>query len=406
VTPIADAPTAYPFRQPSGVEIDPEYARLRRERPLARVTMPYGGNAWLVTRYEDVRTVLGDARFSRAATLKRDVPRLVPLIQQVSSILTMDPPDHTRQRRIVGKFFTARHVEALRPRVQAFTDELLDTLIAQGPPVDLVTGLTRPLPLLVICELLGVPFAERGLFDIWSEAMRSTGADAVEKMRQAGRLPWDYLADRIVAERATPTDSLLGELVRARDEEDRLTEQELVSFAVTLLLAGHETTTDELGNFVVTLLSRPEELELLRADPSLIDSAVEELLRFVPIGTLSGFTRIALEDVELSGGVVRAGDAVVVQADAANHDETVFPDADRLDLRRSPNRHLAFGFGPHHCLGAQLARVELRTAIGSLLQRLPDLRLATRPHEVPWKLGRSALGPSAVPVTWSLTAGR
>lgn len=394
------AAVAYPFHPPRGVRIDPEFARLRGERPLARVTMPYGGEAWLVTRYEDVRTVLADSRFSRAATLGEDVPRLVPLVQQVSSILTMDPPDHTRQRRLVAKAFTARRMRELRPRVESFVGQLIDRMVAKGSPADLVAALTRPLPVLVICELLGVPFAERRLFYLWSEAMRSTGADAVEKMRKAGRLPWDYLADRIAVERENPSDNLLGTLVRARDDEDRLSEQELVSFAVTLLLAGHETTTDELGNFVYTLLTHPEHLERLRTEPALLEAAVEELLRFVPIGTLSGFTRIATQDVRLGGGLVRAGDAVVVQADSANHDESVFEDPEELDFDRVDNRHLAFGYGPHRCLGAQLAQIELRAAIGALVTRLPGLALAVPEHEVPWKLGRSALGPEALPVTW------
>ncbi|QIY53720.1 cytochrome P450 [Streptomyces sp. RPA4-5] len=393
-------PPSYPFRQARGVGIDPEFARLRHDAPLARVTMPYGGQAWLVTRYEDVRTVLGDRRFSRAATLGRDVPRLVPLVQRVSSILTLDPPDHTRHRRLVSRAFTPRRMEELRPKVEQFVDELIDELVGHGKPADMVAHVTRPLPVMVICELLGVPFGERHLFYTWSEAMRSTGADAVAKMKQAGQLPWDYLADRISVERENPSDNLLGTLVRARDEEERLSEQELVSFAVTLLLAGHETTTDELGNFLYTLLVNPAHLEQLRAHPDMLEPAIEELLRFVPIGTLSGFTRIATEDVRLSGGLVRAGDSVVVQADSANRDESVFTDPDELDFQREPNRHLAFGHGPHHCLGAQLARIELRAAIGALLARLPALALAVSAHEVSWKLGRSALGPQALPVRW------
>jgi cytochrome P450 RapN len=230
--------------------------------------------------------------------------------------------------------------------------------------------------------------------------MRSTGPEAIAKMRAAGQLPWEYLAKRIDLERTNPSDSLLGALVHARDVEDRLTEQELVSFAVTLLLAGHETTTDELGNFIYALLVHPQHLRRLRAEPSLIDAAVEELLRFVPIGTLSGFTRIATEDVHLSGGVVRAGEAVVVQADAANHDESAFDRADELNFDRHPNRHLAFGYGPHHCLGAELARIQLRTAVGALNQRLPGLALAVPAEQVRWKVGRSALGPTDLPVRW------
>lgn len=390
-------PLSYPFSRSTGTEIDPEYARLRAEEPLARVRMPHGGEAWLVTCYGDVRTVLSDSRFSRAATLGRDVPRLVPLIQQVPSILTLDPPEHTRLRRLVAGAFTARRIQELNPKVEGHTAELIDALISQGPPADLVSGLSRPLPLLVICEMLGVPYEDRRLFTLWSEAMRSTGAGAARKMREAGRLPWEYLADRIAIERARPSDTLLGALVRARDEDDRLSEQELVSFAVTLLLAGHETTTDEIGSSVYTLLKRPAHWKRLRTEPGILDSAVEELLRFVPIGTLSGFTRIATEDVLLSGGWIRKGEAVVVQADSANHDEAVFHRADELNFDRESNRHLAFGYGPHRCLGAQLALIELRTVLRMLVTRLPNLALSGEPM---WKHGRSALGPETLPVTW------
>jgi cytochrome P450 RapN len=390
----------YPFRPGEGTSIFPGYAILRERAPLVRVTMPYGGEAWLVTRYDDVKTVLGDSRFSRSATLGRDVPRLVPMIQQVTSILTMDPPEHTRHRRLVGNAFTPRRVRELRPRIEQFADGLLRDLIRTGPPADLVTAFTRPLPVLVICEMLGVPFAERELFYLWSDAMRSTGPEADAKMQAAGRLPWDYLAERVAIERDDPSGSLLGVLVHARDAEDRLSEDELVSFGVTLLLAGHETTTDELGSFLYTLLTHPAETDRLRADPGLIEAAVEELLRYVPIGTLSGFTRIATEDVSLSGGVVRAGEAVIVQADSANHDETVFDDPDELHFDRVVNRHLAFGFGPHHCLGAQLARMQLRIALETLLCELPGLTLARSADQIEWKAGRSSLGPVALPVTW------
>jgi cytochrome P450 RapN len=363
--------------------------------------MPYGGEAWLVTRYDDVRRVLTDRRFSRSATFGRDVPRLVPFVQHMSNILTMDPPEHTRHRRLVGSAFTARRISELEPDIQRFVDDLLDDIEKSGPPADVVPLFTRPLPVLVTCKLLGVPFEDHRLFYGWAAAMRSSDGSALTQMREVGKLPWDYMAERIAVEREFPSQSLLGDLVRARDHGDRLSEDELVSFAVTLLLAGQETTTDELGNLMVAVLRQPELLDRLRSDPEELTPAIEELLRYSPIGTLSGFTRIATDDVELSGGVVRAGEAVVAQADAANHDPDVFDEPDEICFdRASKDRHLAFGMGPHHCLGAGLARVELRIAMRSIICRFPRLALAAGERAVSWKGRRSSIGPKALLVSW------
>ena len=390
----------YPFSEAQGLDLDPEYGRLRDNGQLARVRMPYGGEAWMATSYEDVKTVLGDTRFSRAATLGADVPRMTPIIQTDSSLLTMDPPDHSRLRKLVAKAFTMRRIEMLRPRAQEVVDGLLDAIEAQGPPADLIEGLSLPLPITMICELLGVPYEDRDQFRAWSDAALAITAFTPDEIVQGRDGLKNYLTSLVATHREQPGDSLLSELVRARDEQDRLSEAELVQFGVTLLVAGHETTANQTGNFLYTLLSQPHLLRELQQDPDLLDPAIEELLRVTPLGTAAGFPRIATEDVQLSGGLVKAGDAVMTQLASANRDGEVFAHADDIDFHRENNPHIAFGHGVHHCLGAQLARLELQVAVGSVLRRFPGLRFAAPVEEVPFKEGRLIRGLQALPVAW------
>ncbi|QSY50297.1 MULTISPECIES: cytochrome P450 [Streptomyces] len=386
------------------LDMDPRYAWLRLTEPVARVTMPYGGDAWLVTRHEDARTVLADPRFSRAAAAGRDIPRSTPLPdQQNASLLSLDPPEHSRLRRMVTKAFTHRRVSAMRPRVQEIVDGMVDRMTETGPPADLVSALAWPLPLTVICEILGVPAEDHGLFRDWIDRSVALSADDPETIKEADNALFSYISGLVERRRAAPADDLLGQLVVARDEGDRLSELELVVFGVNLLIAGQETTANELGNFLHTLLSRREHWEALTADPSLIPSAVEELLRHIPleasVGGL-GFPRVALEDVGLGGRTVRAGDTVVVPNASANRDGSVFDRPDELVLDRERNPHLTFGHGAHHCLGAPLARLELQVALETLVRRLPSLRLDVPADEVAWKANRMMRGPEALPVVW------
>ncbi|MGP4111461.1 cytochrome P450 [Streptomyces sp. 4N509B] len=390
----------YPFREPTALALEPEYAHLREHEPLSRISLPHGGDAWLALRHEDVRTVLSDPRFSRAALLTRDVPRISPRRLTDPTLHTVDPPEHNRLRRLVSAAFSPRQVERLTGYAQRVTDGLLDAVEEQGPPADLVAGLALPLPVAVICEMLGVPVADRDRFTGWIDVALATTAFSSEEIHAAFTRLKDYLAELVAARRREPSDDLLGALVQARDTEGRLSEDELVVLGVTLLYAGLETTSNHIGNFAYVLLTRPDALAALRADPDLLDGAVEELLRYTPIVTSAGFTRIALEDVPLGGVVVRAGDAVMVQIDAANRDERVFDRPDELDLTRRPNPHLAFGFGPHYCVAAQLAKAELRVAVGSLLRRFPRLRLAAREEELSWRSGRMVRGLDRLPVAW------
>ena len=393
---------AYPFREAEALALAPEYARLREDEPLSRIALPYGGEAWLAVRHEDVRTVMSDPRFSRAALLdqERDVPRTSPRRLVDPTLHTVDPPEHNRLRRLVAAAFSPRRLAGLTAFAQRVTDELLDRIAESGAPADIVGGLAMPLPIAVICEMLGVPVADRDRFTGWVDVALATTAYSPDEIHAAFASLKDYLTDLVAARRREPSDDLLGSLVAARDNDGRLSEDELVGLGVTLLYAGLDTTSAHIGNYVYLLLTHPAQLAALRADPGLLDRAVEELLRYTPTVTTAGFTRIATEDLELGGVLVRAGDAVMVHLDVANRDERVFACPERLDITREKNPHLAFGFGPHFCVAAQLAKAELRVALGSLLRRFPGLRLAVDPAGLVWRQGRMVRGLDRLPVSW------
>ncbi|WP_405165210.1 cytochrome P450 [Nocardia sp. NBC_01499] len=391
----------YPFGEPVRLDMDPLFAKLRREEPVSRVKLPYGDEGWLVTRYADAKLVLADPRFSRAATVDReDIPRTTRNPSRQNSLLSMDAPEHSRLRKLVAKAFTSRRVEQLRPRAQQIVDERLTEIELAGPVADLVQGLALPLPVTVICEMLGIPTEDQHRFRDFSDTVLSTTAYTSEEIDDARAALEAYLAEVVAQRRERPTDDLLGALVAARDNEDRLTEDELVNLGIGLLIAGHETTANQIANFTYVLLSEPQHWELLRSRPELVPDAIEELLRYVQLGSGGAFARVATEDVALSGVTVRAGESVIVNTQAANRDEDVFDNSEKLDLTRISNPHMAFGHGVHHCLGAQLARLELQVALGSLLQRFPTLHLAVPFEEVPWKTGLLVRGPKALPVSW------
>ncbi|WP_433733114.1 cytochrome P450 [Nocardia sp. CA-129566] len=399
--PVDNEVRRYPFGTPVRLDMDPLFALLRREEPISRIRLPYGGDGWLVTRYEDVKHVLADPRFSRAAAVDReDIPRATPEPARGNSLLSMDPPEHTRLRKLVVKAFTGRRVQALRPRAQQIADQRLDEIERSGPPADLVQLLALPLPVTVICEMLGVPAQDQHRFRDFSDTVLSTTAHTREQISAARAGLEAYLTELVAQRREQPTDDLLGALVAARDDEDRLSEAELVNLGIGLLIAGHETTANQIANFTYVLLTEPGHWELLCGRPELVPSAVEDLLRYVPLGSGGSFPRIATQDLELGGVTIRAGESVFVNTQAANRDEAVFDDPEQLDLTRERNPHMAFGHGAHHCLGAQLARVELQVALDSLLRRFPTLRLAVPIEDVPWKSGLLVRGPKALPVSW------
>ncbi|MFG1641252.1 cytochrome P450 [Amycolatopsis sp. NPDC049252] len=389
-------PLAYPFNEEAGLDLNEAYAAAREANGLVRVKMTYGEPAWLATRYADARLVLGDRRFSRAMEKEKDAPRRSPM-QRDGGILQMDPPDHTRLRTLVAKAFTMRRVELLRPRVVELATGLIADMKAAGAPADLVDAYALPIPVAVICELLGVPVGDRPKFRVWSDAALSTSGLTPEEFERNREELRDYMRGLIAEHREQPQDDLMTALIEARDTRDRLTELELVDLCVGILVAGHETTASQIPNFVYALLDQPGQWDRLCADPELIPAAVEELLRFVPLGAGAGFARYATEDVEVGGALVRAGEPVLVAVGAANRDRLQFDDADGLRLDREDNHHLGFGHGVHHCLGAPLARLELQEALRALVTEMPGLHLA---GDIVWKTQMLVRGPRSMPIGW------
>ncbi|MCD9587489.1 cytochrome P450 [Streptomyces sp. 8ZJF_21] len=396
MTTAETTPIAYPFNSSDGLALSEAYEEARNRTGLLRVRMPYGEPAWLATRYADARLVLGDRRFSRAEVLHHDEPRQSEG-RRDGGILTMDPPDHTRLRTLVAKAFTVHQVEKLRPWVRQLTHDLLDGLEAAGPPADLVDRYALPIPVGVICAMLGVPEEDRPRFRVWSDAALSTSSLSAEEHTRNTEELRAYMAGLIEDHRSSPRDDIMSSLIEARDAGDRLSELELVDLCVGILVAGHETTATQIPNFVFTLLEHPDELRRLREDPDLLRGAVEELLRFVPLGMAASMPRYATEDIEVGGTLVRAGEPVLVAVGSANRDALRFDEPGTLNVARPATQHLGFGHGVHHCLGAPLARLELQEALGALITRFPNLRLA---GDVEWKGRMLVRGPRVMPVGW------
>ncbi len=390
---------AYPFGAVEGLELHPMYRHIREHEPLCRVRLPYGGDAWLVTRYDDFKTVLGDARFGRAAPPTHDQPRVTPTVIPLG-LVDMDPPAHTRLRGWVSKAFTARQMERLRPRVEQIVDDLVTAMLEAGPPAELMRSLALPLTITVICELLGVPPADRSRFQAWVAQAPSTALPTEPRIRESIAHLRAYTSGLVAQRRREPADDLLDTLIQANEAAGLLSDEELVFFAVTLLGAGYETTKNEIGNFVYLLLTHPDQWALLCQHPELIKGAIEELLRFTPLATDFTLPRYAKVDIQLGAGTVRAGDPVFAFPPAANRDPRAFPDPDRLDVTRPVTPHAAFGYGAHHCAGAPLARMELQVALAALLARVPGLRLAVDADEITWDVGGVARGPMTLPVRW------
>jgi cytochrome P450 len=397
-----DSTTTIAFPLPPAPDLyhpAPELTDLLANRPVAEIAFANGATGFLVTRYADVRQVLIDPRFSRAAAAANEKASDRGLAMVAAdSILGLDPPEHTRLRRLVAGAFSARRVEGLRPKVADLVDELLTQVAAMPRPVDLVATFSLPLPVRVICELLGVPAEDQHIFHEWSDTIMSD-VEPAELRAALGELG-EYFIKLIAAKRAEPGDDLMTALIAARDEGDRLSEKELINLGFGLLIAGHETTANQINMFLLTLLHFPEEYARLAASPELVPQAVEELMRFVQLGEAGGMPRVTTEDVELSGVTIPAGSVVLASMAAANRDESMFADADRLDLSREIAQHLGFGAGAHHCLGAQLARMELQEALGGLLRRLPGLHVAVPDSQLRFKKGMTLRSLETLPVTW------
>uniref|UniRef100_A0AAU3GPI7 Cytochrome P450 n=1 Tax=Streptomyces sp. NBC_01401 TaxID=2903854 RepID=A0AAU3GPI7_9ACTN len=377
----------------------PVYTRLRARGPVHRVRIPEGAEAWLVVGYEAGRALLADQRLSK--NWQNASPSLgIGKVSAGTNMLGSDAPTHTRLRKLVAREFTPRRMEQLAPRIQEMTDGLLDSMTA-GPArsADLVKALSFPLPMAVICELLGVPSLDRQAFREWSNIAVSS-LDAEARGRASAAMT-DYLAGLIARKRAAPGDDLMSALIHTSDDDgDQLSPDELSGMAWLLLVAGHETTVNLISNGVLSLLTHPGQLDLLRADFGLIDNAVEETLRYEgPVETPT--YRFTTEPIEVSGSVIPGGGELVLVAMAdCDRDPARFPDGDRFDITRDARGHVAFGHGIHYCLGAPLARIEARIALRSLLERCPDLRLDTDPADLSWRTGMLIRGPESLPVAW------
>ncbi|MFD7864154.1 cytochrome P450 [Streptomyces sp. NPDC057682] len=377
----------------------PVYASLRARGPVHRVLLPDTTPAWLVVGYEEGRAALADQRFSKE--WHNSAPELG--LSQVAagvSMLSSDAPVHTRLRKLVTREFTAPRMQRLVPRVREMTDDLLGTMLAAPDrSADLVEALAFPLPMSVICELLGVPFLDRRRFRDWSNTAVSS-LDGAARRRATAEMT-AYLTGLLADKREQPGEDLMSALIHTADEDgDRLSAGELLGMAWLLLVAGHETTVNLIANGVLALLTHPDQLAALRADPGLIDRAVEEMLRYAgPVETPT--YRFTTEAVDVAGTrIPGGGELVLIALSDANRDPERFPDADRFDITRDTRGHLAFGHGIHYCLGAPLARIEAAVAIGSLLERCPDLALAADPEELTWRTGMLIRGPESLPVRW------
>ena len=384
----------------------PYYARLRAEAPVCKIVLPTREDAWLVTRYDDVVAALKDERLVKETTnaLTPAQAAAQPWFRKMfkalkRNMLEVDPPDHTRLRALVFKVFTPRLIEQMRGRIERLTNQLLDAALARGR-FDLIRDYALPLPTTIISEMMGVPVADRRRLNRWSNALLSAAGStwAMVHAIPAGWSLMRYISAIVQKRRAEPRDDLVSNLVRAEEAGDSLSQHELVAMIFLLLVAGHETTVNLIGNGTLALLENPEQMQRLRDDPAMIRSAVEELLRYAsPAETAT--ERYAREPVTIAGVTIPQGSMVFPVLASANRDERQFPNADVLDLTREPNRHLAFGLGTHFCLGAPLARLEGQIAINSLLQRAPKLRLAVPPRSLPWRAGLIVRGLQSLPVT-------
>ncbi|MER6997366.1 cytochrome P450 [Streptomyces sp. NPDC000410] len=387
-----------PLTRPEGCPFDPPagLAKVREQQPLIRMRYPDGHLGWLATGHAAARVILADPRFSSRYELMHlpipgtGITELPPA--PIGDLTGIDPPEHTRYRRLLTGKLTVRRMRALTERVEQITAEHLDAMERRGPTVDLMEAYAQPVPALMICELLGVPGADRELFQRLTAETTDPNSTPEEQYAALAALG-EYVGELVPAKRTDPTDDLLSDLTTTD-----LTDEELAGIGSFLLGAGLETTANMIGLGTFALLSNPEQAAALRADPGAADQVVEELMRYLSIAHTG--IRVALEDVEVEGQLIKAGETVTISLQAANRDPEKFADPDTLDVRRKATGHLAFGHGIHQCLGQQLARVEMRVAFPALFGRFPTLRLAVPPEEVPLRPSMNISGVHRLPVTW------
>jgi cytochrome P450 len=393
--------TSFPVPRTCPFDPPPEYREIREEAPVSKVKLPTGGEAWVVTRHEDVRAMLTDPRFSSDRN-NPDFPLLIDFRRQensfIPSLISMDAPVHGPARRAVVGEFTVRRMEALRPRIQEIVDERIDALLASEQPADLVSLFSLPIPSLVICELLGVPYADHDYFQARSSKLLSRTISTDDRHNAVQELR-TYLDELVTSKEANPTDDLLGRQILKQRETGEVEHLALVGMAFLLLIAGHETTANMISLGTVGLLENPEQLAAIKNDPSKTLPAVEELLRYFTIAD-TATARVATEDVEIAGTLIRAGEGVLGLGYSANRDPEAFDNPDELDIERGARHHVAFGFGAHQCLGQNLARMELQIVFNTLFSRIPTLKVAAAIDDLPFKNDASIFGLHSLPVTW------
>lgn len=382
-----------PYHPPAG------YQPLREAGPLAHVALYDGRRVWAVTRHTEARALLSDPRLSsdrQNPAFPAPFARFAALQQVRSPLIGVDDPEHNTQRRMLIPSFSVKRIAALRPQIQQIVDALLDRMLAQGPPAELVSAFALPVPSMVICSLLGVPYSDHEFFEEASRRLlRSRTAEEAENARVGLE---DYFDELIAHKEKTPGEGLLDELVHDELRTGALDREDLARLAMILLVAGHETTANMISLGTFTLLEHPGQLARLKAEEGLLPAAVEELLRFLSIA--DGLLRVAAADIEIGGQVIRADDGVLFPTSLINRDDGAYPAPDELDLGRSARHHVAFGFGIHQCLGQNLARAEMEVALRSLFARIPDLRLAVPAAEIPFKAGDTLQGMIELPLAW------
>jgi cytochrome P450 len=399
MTASVETTPTYPFGR-RGLHPSRVYEALfRSQGPLAKTRLYDGREAWLLTRFEDVRAIVGHPAVSHDVG-RDDFPKISPRGWRKpgpGDFILMDAPEHTRLRRMLAPEFTFRRIERLRPRVERIVDELIDDLLNGPKPVDFVDAFAYPVPSRTICELLGVPYEDHDFFETQTKVFASMRVSH-EQLVAAVKALSTYLAQLVDRKFENPGDDLISRMLDEHVRPGHLTREALVSMTRILLGAGHETTGNMIALGVFVLLANPTHFAEMRSDPAIVPGAVEEFLRYLSI--IESTVRVAREDFKFNGVTIKQGDAILAVLAAANRDQLVFPDPDRLDLNREARNHVAFGYGTHVCLGAPLARVELQAAYGAIARRIPDLRLAVAVEDVEFKGETTAFGVVSLPVTW------
>ncbi|MDI5974932.1 cytochrome P450 [Amycolatopsis magusensis] len=400
--PAAEVPE-FPMARRCPFDPPSEYAKLRETEPVSRAQLPDGTPAWLLTRYADARAVLAHPTVSADIT-KPGFPPLIPIQKDIVKqghkppFMRQDPPEHTVYRRMLIPEFTVRRMKVLRPAIEQIVDDQLDHLLAQDRPADLVAHLALPVPSLVICRTLGVPYADHEFFQDKTGILLSFDSTP-EQVAKAMTEIRAFLGDLISEKQRTPDDDLVSSLVHNHLEKGEVTRENLLATILLLLNAGHETTANMISLGTLALLENPEQLAALRADPELVGPAVEEMLRYLSIGDIVP-ARIATEDMEVGGTTIKAGEGLIALLGAANWDTGVFPSPETFDIHRGARHHIAFGYGVHQCVGQNLARLELEILFRKLVSRVPTLRLAAPVEDLPYKRQGAVYGLHALPVSW------